>query len=340
MAMTLHPSHSLVQFGVVARRVVAAAHFIGLVLCLPSTAIAGDLSADLHDLAQLQEKAQVTPNEIDRAGEELLRMHSDAGDQARIHFLLAHLHAQTGLKSPEALIHHAKKASELPLDLVLRVKLYLYWGDALQVSNAGVTGDTLAEKRGEVVVPYLIGLNELANTDLPDTPPRLPQVFKFVIPAGAPGYEETVQEHEQALAAWRKAKSETELIELRDALTQQIVFLYTRRPFNNPELSELARQKIGNETEATRLISSVETGVRHRAQQLGVVLSQDSSSAAETTKRDQPPSTQPTTSRAVSKIESVNHKDEVWRFVVMPLIAVILTLSVWWAIRRRAKRRI
>ena len=58
-----------------------------------------------------------------------------ARERGQIYYMLAHVHAQSGLVHPERVIDYAKQALAQPLEPLQVPQLYVYWGDATQIAR-------------------------------------------------------------------------------------------------------------------------------------------------------------------------------------------------------------
>ena len=103
----------------------------------------------------------------------LLNKYPDPKDQGRIYFALVQVYGQSGLARPQRIIDGVRKALQLPLDPSHRIRLYVYWGEALCVL---APGDPFSGRRRAATTVYLEGLMELRKFNLPEKPPEIPVV--------------------------------------------------------------------------------------------------------------------------------------------------------------------
>jgi hypothetical protein len=195
-----------------------------------------ELYADLRDKLDALRNGEARPAKIDEQGRALLKKYPGARERGEVYYHLAHVHAQTGLKLPGRVVESAKKALEHPLDAERRARLYVYWGDAVQVARAN---DPLAERRRWAALPYLAGLKELLALKLPDKAPALPD-FPAINLARGETDPQAEQLRRQREAARRFAELKGRMIKHRDVLMGQIVAMYARGPSAEAELAELA----------------------------------------------------------------------------------------------------
>lgn len=214
--------------------------------------LAAGLQQDLRRLATLRNGRDTQLKTVDQLGQELLQQYPNPKEQAAIYYELAHIHAQSGLREPDRVIEYARKALDFPLEPPQRMRLYVYWGDATQVKKARLPA---GPQRKEAALAYLQGLKETLRYQLPDIPPELPGVSPYS--GGGPGLEKLREEHQQAMAARREAEFQRDMIQHRNVLTQQLVGLYSHKPYATEELEQLARQTLGDPAAVERLMKSL-----------------------------------------------------------------------------------
>src|SRR5262249_36349754 len=148
-------------------------------------------------------------------------------ERGQIYYMLAHVHAQSGLVHPERVIEYAQKALAQPLEPLQVPRMYVYWGDAVQVSRGN---EPLTERRKWSAVVYLAGLRELLQHPLPAKAPQLPGVTRGLVRDAPPGREgeEARRTHAQKMEAGPGAESVGAMIQHRNVLTGQHAALYGR----------------------------------------------------------------------------------------------------------------
>lgn len=228
----------------------------------PKVSLAEDLQRELRQLDSLRKGRETPLAVVDQRGEELLRKYPDPKGQGQIYYQLAHIHAQSGLTRPERVVEYAKKALGYPLEPSQRMRLFVYWGDALRVGNPK---EPFPANRRSATAPYLEGLKELLKDKLPDKAPELPPVFAYQVDGPEAEVERVREQHKKAVAARKQAEQLGEMVKHRDVLVGQIAGMYGRKPFATEEVSELAREALGDSPEYDRLMRSVQAEVAKRA---------------------------------------------------------------------------
>ena len=216
-------------------------------------AAAGDLLSELTEIDALREAAGTDFEKIEKRGAELLAKYPEPIDQGRIYYQLAHEYAQSGLVHPERAIAYAVKALECPLDVQLRLRLHVYWGDAWQV-----TGRTKAfpAPRKQAASIYLQGLKRALAVELPKRPrPKAYGVF---------GDIDATQQRKKVLilAENTGADFRDEILEHRRVLLGQIVRLYCRSPYAPAELERLATDILCDAAHVRELIAKLPAAAR------------------------------------------------------------------------------
>lgn len=218
-------------------------------------------------------KGRDTPfEEVEKICQSLLQEYTTPEEHGRIYYQLAHVYAQSGLVKPDKTIQYAEKALGYPLESVKRLRLYLYWGDAIQVTHAGVRGKQLVAARKEAVMPYLMGLKETLGHGLSEKRPELPVLVDRQRYSGPPDTEEYHKARrmvEQQVQARKLAKQQYHMFELRDSLTNQTAYLYSRFPFASNEIEQLARKMLEDEAAVERLMKAVKEAVHKSMKSAG-----------------------------------------------------------------------
>ena len=161
-------------------------------------------------------------------------------------FQIAENYAQSGQVSPSKTIEYAKKACWDLDDPIKRAQLFVYWGDAVQLSKS----------RKEATKVYLRGLAFCLKYNLPTKEPELP-TFNRVRYSGPPEEAEKIRsESNRQMAARNHAKLTGNLIQHRQALTGQIIQLYAKSPDAFDELHQLAMHYLASEPAAQQLITA------------------------------------------------------------------------------------
>ena len=198
------------------------------------------LPKELRQLEQLRKGKDTPLDEVERRGRELLKEHASPEEQGQIYYHLVNVHGQSGMAHPELVVEYAKHALQCPLEPGQRLRLYVYWGDALMIGNMHAANESkkpFPEIRKLAVVPYLEGLKDAQKYNIPQHRPKMPMAELFDVSPPNPDYERIQDEQ---IAAQKRARIEQELWDHRRILTGQIVYMYARKPHAATELRQLA----------------------------------------------------------------------------------------------------
>ncbi len=237
------------------------------VVCSGVLAAARTLEQELSAVDGLRSGFDTPFEEVERRCSDLLRRYTSPEDQAKIYFQLAQVEGQSGMQRPEKLVSYVKTALQLPLEPTKQVRLYIYWGDTVQIGRPGVrNGEPLATRR-KAAMPYLQGLRLTLAYDLTEERPDLPGYSgrRRFRPTDPEEYKESIRRQQQEyLEARRAAEVRQRMFRHRDILTSQISDMYSRFPFATDELRGLARKVLEDEAAVERLMSRVESRVQER----------------------------------------------------------------------------
>jgi len=235
-------------------------------LVLASFCTGKTLRKELNEIEKLWVGRKPLFDEAEKRYGELLNKYSKPEEQGRIYFHLSLMYAQTGQVRPNKTIAWSKKAFEYPLDPLDRLRLYIHWGDAIQVANRGARGQELMVARRKAVMPYLQGLKETIQYNLPERRPEIPRIV-LEIHYGSRDSKTLARikrKNEEQRKARQRVMWQREMILFRDILTGQIAFLYSRFPFATNELRELATEVLEDKAAVERLMGAVEKAVKKR----------------------------------------------------------------------------
>ena len=192
---------------------------------------------------------------VDEVGRTLLKKYPGPKEQGQIYYWLAHVHAQSGLVHPERVMEYARKALEQPLEPLQVPRLYVYWGDAIQVSRAK---DPPAERRKWSAVIYLAGLREVLEYSLPAKAPELPAITRILIRGPRGGINEEVRRRQaEQWAARHKAEFLRDMVQHRNILVGQLAGLYQQGNVAPDELRQLAAGVLRNLWAEDRLMRAL-----------------------------------------------------------------------------------
>lgn len=246
---------------------------LGVYLCLGfwSMALGNDLESDLRELDSLRNGFSTDFKEVTRRGEKLLAEYYEPEAQAKIYYQLAHVEGQSGLQRPEIAMKYIEKGLKLPLGPDLRPQLYMYWGNAIEVQHRGVHGNDLHGPRREAAIKYLLGSKQsldlqsqivTANPDQnEETSNSSPRTAEGLLRPGPDNKAIGAKAHSE----WRNKKRIERLSGFDEAFEIQVVYLYSRRPFNTNELKKLAQEILKDYPETVqKLIDHVENAIQER----------------------------------------------------------------------------
>jgi len=192
---------------------------------------AKDFLADVYRIDALRNGKQTSFDKLENLGRELLANYAAPRERGPIYYWLAHVHAQGGLAHPERAAEYAQKALEHPLEPLQVPRLYVYWGDAVQIARGK---EPLTTRRKHAAVIYLAGLREVIRYPLPAQAPKHRNLAVIDIVRAA-GQDEQRQEAARELFEFQSA-----MVHHRSVLVRQIADLYHCEPAADNELRELA----------------------------------------------------------------------------------------------------
>ncbi|HUT93267.1 MAG TPA: hypothetical protein VMY37_27630 [Thermoguttaceae bacterium] len=236
----------------------------GIALALSSTLAAGvclaqdesELGKRLAALDHLRRGVNTPFEAIETECQQLLEQFPGAEDQGRIYAQLAHIYAQTGMRRPgdaQRVIDYAQKALQKPLDPLLRLRSYTYWGNAHVRSDPSDVMRSFFEGRAAAGAVYLKGLKEAQQYNIPEVAPERP-AFDLLEALRSPDFERLRDAHYREV---KRYQYERDLHMYRSALQGQLVFFYTRHPYAGSELRRLATEILGDAADVEKLMKLI-----------------------------------------------------------------------------------
>jgi hypothetical protein len=200
--------------------------------------------------------------ELERKADELLKQYPAADDQARIHYEVAHVAAQSDIrKHVNRVRKFARRSLALSRDPLQRGWLHSYLGSAAEVEAE----KPFAARRRNAAAELLTGYAEMLAQELPAKAPELPVVEG--LEDEGPDAVAAAQARARH-AAQRAAREEAEfiraLVHRRDTLANQLRWLYHpdprvhgRNPDGPAELRALARKVLDDPKAVEALLARV-----------------------------------------------------------------------------------
>jgi hypothetical protein len=224
-----------------------------------------NLSVRLRELDQLRNgnRTALPFDEVESLGKALLNEYTKPEEQGQIYYHLAAVHGQSIDVHTDLVIKYAQDALALPVEPLQRLRLYVYWGDAIRTANMQKPHEKqrpFHEVRRAAAKPYLQGLKEMQKYDIPEKLPELPAVGRYDISGDQNSLQvvEAKKEHADQIAARTDAQSSRRLWMNRDVLTRQVVDMYSRPPFAATELRDLATKILNKPEQVNALMKRIE----------------------------------------------------------------------------------
>lgn len=198
--------------------------------------------------------------ELEARHRKLLRETDSSEDKGKIYAEIASMYASSGIQRYlTEVIEYCQKALQLPLDISTACQMYVYWGEALEAKYRDATGEDFIAKRQQIVIPYLTGLKlviENQTTRKRREPPAVSR-YRYDGPPNDPEYQAMLKKHEEEITARENVMLQNKLVDYRNVFTSKCVDLYSREPFAQDELQQLAGEILENEDAAKEILTEV-----------------------------------------------------------------------------------
>ena len=177
----------------------------------------------------------------------LLESFTAPTEKGVIYDALATMHARNVSAYANKTIEYCSKALQCPLDLVSEIRLYTYWGNALELRKPDGGKGESSMTAPEVVRPYLLGLRLVLQNQTTTTNVVTQGVDKYEIPSGAPGYDEVRRHHDIQVNAQKDAEMQNELIMYHSLLVERIATIFAGYEVDETTLKTVTRNSLQNE---------------------------------------------------------------------------------------------
>jgi hypothetical protein len=218
---------------------------------LPKGEKPGTVEVEADSLAALQaefdelRRQRQDPAAAEAFGKRLLEKYTEREEKSLVYYQLAEMYAQGGQINPSKVVEYAEAGWWYLHDPVKKARLFVYSGDALQLSKG----------RREAARIYLRGLEFCLQFGLPKDKPERPAA-PYALDGPKEASEQYGKANQPEMAVWKQARRIEELIEHRNALTGKIVQLYAQAPDAFDELHELVVKYLSSEQAAQQLIAA------------------------------------------------------------------------------------
>jgi hypothetical protein len=244
---------------------------ICLMLILCPISRAETLDEELEQVGRLRALKDTPFDEVDRRCDDLLTRYISPEEQGKIYFERVQVEGQSFFQRPEKILEFISKALACPQEPLKKARLYIYWGDAIQVASRGVHDQELMVARRKAAMPYLEGLKESLQYDLPEAIPDMPMgsFLTYDGPTDTPQYRELMQRQQARADAQKRVRSQRDMIQHQGIMISQIAGMYSRFPRASNEIRQLATEVLNNKQMVDRLMAKVDEAVQKRMKELG-----------------------------------------------------------------------
>lgn len=164
---------------------------------------------------------------------------------------------------------YSKKVVELKIsDPKMLSTAYSSIGGAICLMNIGAQGNDYARVRREAAEPYLKGIRILMDNKIPSKPITLPESpgFMNVLPGGPNEKQNKEKEKEylRKVDEYNALAEANRLVPLRDHIIGQVVYIYSKEPYNPEELLSIAMQILDDKETVDEMMAQVDADMKGR----------------------------------------------------------------------------
>ncbi|NNN06439.1 MAG: hypothetical protein HKL90_11110 [Elusimicrobia bacterium] len=218
---------------------------------------ANDLDRALLKIRHEHTGKDTPQNDLAAKALKLLGTNSSPEDKGKIYSTVAAIYSENGWTGQDAADESAKYcelALKYPLDPETAARLYHHWGSDLDMGNRDnhIKGADFIALRRKISDLYLRGL-KLVLANLTATQYEYPGVGKIDCPSTSPSCQKIIKEHYAQMKESFRSRYQNKLLDRRKELTQSIVDLYARMPYDQNEFKKRLDASISDKSIKTEM---------------------------------------------------------------------------------------
>ncbi|MCI0397890.1 MAG: hypothetical protein L0332_30190 [Chloroflexi bacterium] len=200
-----------------------------------------------------------------------LRESKSPEEMGAVYTAIAFMYANNRMQPPAKVIEYCEKATQYPIGLTEACQLYLYWGEALEMSYGDTASRGFIAARQEIARPYLLGLKLVLDNQTSQQEEQEPPAVSKYRYDGLPDSEEhheLQRQHEKEVAKREEVVLQNKLIRFRREFISKCVALYSHQPPNLDELRRIATKILNDDEIVKNLLTKVETFTKNKGNEL------------------------------------------------------------------------
>ena len=229
-----------------------------------------DLTRGTNNYLELVEKSELAEKEYLK----LLETYNSDEEKGKIYFEIMSLYSNNNRGYEEKVQYYSELAIKLPIDILSRVKIYLWWArsykctpDSSVIPYYYIFDKECIENRKKAISITLQGYNLLKDYNLPDNEQEVPGVGMVTLDYSE---EDLKNEHVKKMIEEQRNKKQKEikereriiyenyLIHYKKSFFNYCIYLYTLKPHANEEFYQLMLEGLGDEDLANELLIRLE----------------------------------------------------------------------------------
>jgi len=218
------------------------------------------ISQNLYETDQKRTGATGEMAQLEKEALDLLDENSTDKEKLKVYEAVAFMYANNGMNQPSKVIEYCEKALKYEVDEPKACQLYVYWGEALERKSTDTENNIDTQIKEDIVIPYLKGLNIVANRQIEHERQAIPAVGRYQYHGSEedPEYQRLLAKHAEEIAARQYAMFQNKLIEYRKILIDKCVSLYAQGPDEVVEFKNLADEMIKDADLVNEIIKAIQ----------------------------------------------------------------------------------
>lgn len=216
-----------------------------------------ELEQVLYRHKQLAIEGGCSSGQSDQGLLELEGRHRQSEELGRIYAVQAEIYAQGPCRDQQQTIKYARKALEETIEPRSAMRMCQLIGAAIHLESSNNGGRTAAVSRQEAALSLLQGIQVASENDVPEKRQDL-ITRPGGLRGGGPAYEDALKKRAAQLEAWEAQEHTNEMIELREQMERDLVFLYAKSADGKEELKTLAEQELNDQISVDRILKKLQ----------------------------------------------------------------------------------
>jgi len=231
---------------------------LGVTVCVaPSQINADELERALHLYKQEAYEGGCSSGQAQKDFTEIEGRYQKSEELGRIYAAQAEIYMRSPCLDTQLSINYARRALAESLDPLVSMQMHRIIGAALRTESGDGTGKPAANTLHDIALALLHGIRVATDEGVPSEPQALP-AGPGGLRGGGPDYEKERKEREASMEEWEAQRYVNKMVDLRDQIERDLVFLFVHTADGEPVLKSLAQREIDDQNTVDRILNKLQ----------------------------------------------------------------------------------